>query len=162
MDTFFVLPFPPCPSYPCSSWRLSRGLLLHRLNRREAAIECALLSLQRYLWNWSAWDLLSSLINDGEEVGLWYLHLFPSCLCFLQLFSLLPLLPILSISLTHPLVHLFQIRTLNALHQPSENELGLCDRLLGPDSFPRSLWIMSLRANVLYHLHGKQTSCSFV
>lgn len=77
--------------------------------------------------------------------------------CSLQLFSLLPLLPIPS---THPLVHLFQIRTLNALHQPSDNELGLCDRLLGPDNFPRSLWIMSLRANVLYHLHGKPFSLS--
>lgn len=54
---------------------------------------------------------------------------------------------------THPLVHLFQIRTLNTLHQPSENELGLCDRLLGPENFSGSLWIMSLRANVLYHLH---------
>ena len=32
-------------------------------------MECALLSLQRYLWNWSAWDLLSGLINDSEEVG---------------------------------------------------------------------------------------------
>ncbi|KAI9455322.1 TPR-like protein [Lactarius psammicola] len=101
-----------------------RGLLLYRLNRREEAIECALLSLQHYLWNWSAWDLLSNLINDGEE-----------------LFSLLPLLPIPSI---HPLVHLFQIRTLNTLHQPSENEL---------ENFSGSLWIMSLRANVLYHLH---------
>lgn len=110
-----------------------RGLLLYRLNRREEAIECALLSLQSYPWNWSAWDLLSNLINDGEE-----------------LFSLLPILPMLSI---HPLVHLFQIRTLNTLHQPSENELGLCDRLLGPENFPGSLWIMSLRANVLYHLH---------
>jgi hypothetical protein len=47
----------------------SRGLILYRLNRREAAMECALLALQRYLWNWSAWDLLSSLINDSEEVG---------------------------------------------------------------------------------------------
>lgn len=72
----------------------------------------------------------------------------------LQLFSLLPLLPIPSV---HPLVHLFQIRTLNSLHQPSENELGLCDRLLGPENFPGSLWIMSLRANVLYHLHGKRS-----
>ncbi|KAH8996562.1 TPR-like protein [Lactarius hatsudake] len=110
-----------------------RGLLLHRLKRREEAIECALLSLQHYLWNWSTWDLLSNLINDGEE-----------------LFSLLPLLPIPSV---HPLVHLFQIRTLNTLHQPSENELGLCDRLLSPENFSGSLWIMSLRANVLYHLH---------
>jgi anaphase-promoting complex subunit 8 len=44
--------------------------MLYRLNRREAAMECALLSIQRYLWNWSAWDLLSSLINDSEEVSL--------------------------------------------------------------------------------------------
>ena len=43
------------------------------------------------------------------------------------------------------------------LHQPSENELGLCDRLLGPENFSGSLWIMSLRANVLYHLHGKSS-----
>ena len=52
-----------------SASRFSRGLILYRLNRREAAMECALLSLQRYLWNWSAWDLLSSLVNDSEEVG---------------------------------------------------------------------------------------------
>jgi anaphase-promoting complex subunit 8 len=58
------------------------------------------------------------------------------------------------LSPAHPLMQLFQIRTLNALHQPSENELGLCERLLGPSCFPNSLWIMSLRACVLYHLHG--------
>jgi anaphase-promoting complex subunit 8 len=57
------------PVVPVLMGRVSRGLLLYRLNRRDAAIECALLSLQRYLWNWSAWDLLSNLINDGEEVG---------------------------------------------------------------------------------------------
>ena len=59
---------------------VSRGLLLYRLNRRDAAIECALLSLQRYLWNWSAWDLLSNLINDGEEVGSWCHQLLSFCL----------------------------------------------------------------------------------
>ncbi|KAA1473901.1 TPR-like protein [Dentipellis sp. KUC8613] len=110
-----------------------RGLFLSRLNRREEAIEACLLSLQRYIWNWSAWTLLSSLIKDGEELS-----------------NLLPLMPIPP---THPLVHFFQIHTLNALHQPSENELGLCDRLLGSDYFPNSMWIMSLRACVLYHLH---------
>ena len=58
---------------------------------------------------------------------------------------------------THPLVQLFQVRTMNALHQSSENELGLCERLLGTDYFPHSLWVMSLRACVLYHLHGPFT-----
>ncbi|ETW80740.1 hypothetical protein HETIRDRAFT_61808 [Heterobasidion irregulare TC 32-1] len=110
-----------------------RGLLLYRLDRREEAIECTLLSLQRYSWNWSAWTLLSNLIHDGEELS-----------------ALLPLMPRPP---THPLVQLFQVRTMNALHQSSENELGLCERLLGTDYFPHSLWIMSLRACVLYHLH---------
>jgi anaphase-promoting complex subunit 8 len=49
---------------------------------------------------------------------------------------------------------MFQVKTLNELHNPSENELGLCDRLLSEELFPSSLWIMSLRACVLYHLHG--------
>ncbi|TFY83571.1 hypothetical protein EWM64_g439 [Hericium alpestre] len=110
-----------------------RGLFLSRLNRREEATEAILRSLQRYIWNWSAWSLLSDLIKDSEELS-----------------SLLPLMPL---PMTHPLVHLFQVRTLNSLHQPSENELGLCDRLLSSDYFPQSLWIMSLRACVLYHLH---------
>ncbi|KAI0058089.1 TPR-like protein [Artomyces pyxidatus] len=110
-----------------------RGLFLYRLNRRDEAMELTLLSLRKYAWNWSAWSLLSNLINDGEE-----------------LFSLLPLMPLPS---THPLVHIFQIRALNSLHQPTENELGVCDRLLDSELFPQSLWIMSLRACVLYHLH---------
>ncbi|THH20397.1 hypothetical protein EW146_g945 [Bondarzewia mesenterica] len=110
-----------------------RGLLLSRLSRREEAIECLLLSLQRYSWNWSAWMQLSNLIQDPEELS-----------------ALLPLVPLPP---THPLVQLFQIKTMNTLGQSSENELGLCERLLGNEYFPRSQWIMSLRACVLYHLH---------
>jgi anaphase-promoting complex subunit 8 len=53
---------------------------------------------------------------------------------------------------------MFQIKTLNELHNPSEHELGLCGRLLSKDFFPRSLWVMSLRACVLYHLHGQYVS----
>lgn len=49
---------------------------------------------------------------------------------------------------------MFQIKTLSELHQPTEGELALCDRLLGQDFFPNSVWLMSLRACVLYHLHG--------
>ena len=69
-----------------------------------------------------------------------------------QMTSLIPLLPLAP---THPLVHMFQIKTLNSLNNPSDHELALCDRLLSEDCFPQSLWIMSLRACVLYHLHGK-------
>jgi len=52
------------------------------------------------------------------------------------------------------MVQMFQIRTMNELHNPSEHELNLCDALLSHDYFPNSLWTMSLRACVLYHLHG--------
>jgi len=70
----------------------------------------------------------------------------------LQLSSLLHLIPL---PLDHPLVQIFQIKTLNELHNPSDHEISLCDRLLGPDFFPNSLWLMSMRACALYHLHGK-------
>ncbi|EMD37381.1 hypothetical protein CERSUDRAFT_114054 [Gelatoporia subvermispora B] len=110
-----------------------KALFLRRLSRREEAIESALLSIAGYPWNWSIWMVLGECLGDGEELS-----------------SLLPLLPLPP---THPLVQLFQIKTLNSLNSPTDNELGLCDRLLAEDSFPRSLWIMSLRACVLYYLH---------
>ena len=69
----------------------------------------------------------------------------------LQLSSLLPLLPLPA---SHPLLLMFQVKTLNSLNSPTDNELALCDRLLGEDFFPRSMWIMALRGNVLYYLHG--------
>lgn len=31
----------------------------------------------------------------------------------------------------------------------------MCDKLLGEEYFPRSLWLMAQRACVLYHMHGK-------
>ncbi|KAF9529366.1 hypothetical protein CPB83DRAFT_852543 [Crepidotus variabilis] len=110
-----------------------KALLFSRLSRREEAIEAALLSIAGFKWNWSTWTLLASCIGDGEELS-----------------SLLQIIPVTS---DHPLIQLFQIRTLNELHNPSENELQLCDRLLGSDFFPNSLWIMAMRAHVLYHLH---------
>ncbi|CAA7261631.1 unnamed protein product [Cyclocybe aegerita] len=110
-----------------------KALLFSRLSRREQAIECVLLSIAGFRWNWSAWTLLGSCIGDGEELS-----------------SLLQLIPLPS---DHPLVQLFQIKTLNELHNPSENEIQLCDRLLGEDFFPNSLWIMAMKAQTLYHLH---------
>ncbi|VDB95278.1 unnamed protein product [Peniophora sp. CBMAI 1063] len=110
-----------------------KALLLSRLSRRAEALEQCILSLKLYLWNWSVWILMSDLIKDAEELS-----------------RIFPLIPVHS---THPLIQLFQIRTLNVMHQPTDNELGLCDRLVGADFFPNSLWVMSLRACVLYHLH---------
>ncbi|KAJ7647249.1 hypothetical protein FB45DRAFT_892871 [Roridomyces roridus] len=117
------------------AWMLFlKALFLSRLTgRREEAIECAILSIAGFQWNWAAWALLASCIQDGEELS-----------------ALLPLLPIPS---THPLVQLFQIKTMNELHNPTDNELILCEQLLGPDYFPGSLWLMSLRACALYHTH---------
>jgi len=45
-----------------------KALFLCGLNRREEAIESALLSIAGYPWNWSTWILLGSCIGDGEEV----------------------------------------------------------------------------------------------
>ncbi|KAL0956553.1 hypothetical protein HGRIS_002690 [Hohenbuehelia grisea] len=110
-----------------------KSLFLSRLSRREEAIESALLSIAGFPWNWSAWTLLGTCIGDGDELS-----------------AILPLMPLLP---THPLVQFFQVKTMNELHSPSENELGLCDRLLSEQYFPNSLWIMSLRACVLYLCH---------
>lgn len=116
------------------SWHLFlKSLFLRRLERREEAIESALLSIAKYPWNWSVWTLLGECLGDGEELA-----------------SLLPLIPLPP---SHPLVQMFQVKTLNNLNNPTEHELGLCDRLLGGDYFPQSLWVMSLRACVLYHMH---------
>ncbi|KAL6305062.1 hypothetical protein BKA93DRAFT_246990 [Sparassis latifolia] len=119
-----------------------KALFLRRLSRREEAIESALLSIAGYPWNWAAWSVLGECLGDGDELA-----------------SLLPLIPLPSI---HPLVQMFQVKTLNSLNNPSENERRLCDHLLGEDFFPQSLWIMSLRACVLYYLHDfKQAEAQF-
>jgi anaphase-promoting complex subunit 8 len=130
-----------------------KALFLSRISRREEAIESALLSIAGYPWNWSTWSLLGSLIGDGEEVCIESpCFIEPNVEYLLQLTSLIPLIPLLP---SHPLVLLFQVNALNELHSPTENELACCDRLLGEHFFPDSLWVMSLRACVLYHLHGR-------
>ncbi|KAG0707330.1 hypothetical protein DFH29DRAFT_896893 [Suillus ampliporus] len=110
-----------------------KAVISSRLNRREEAIESIIRSISGYHWNWSVWTLLCNCVGDGDELS-----------------ALLPLLPLPA---THPLVLMFQIRTMNELHSPSENELAMCDRLLGDDCFRDSAWVMSLRACALYHLH---------
>lgn len=120
-----------------------KALFLSRVSgRRDEAIESALLSIAGFPWNWAAWTLLGSCIEDGEELS-----------------SILPLLPLPT---THPLVQIFQVKTMNELQVPSDHEIGLCEQLLGPSLFPGSLWIMSLRACALYHIHDfKQAQAQF-
>jgi anaphase-promoting complex subunit 8 len=55
---------------------------------------------------------------------------------------------------SHPLIEMFMVRMMNELYSATAAELDMCDHLLGPAFFPESLWIMSLRANVLYNLHA--------
>ena len=45
-----------------------KALFLHRLSRREEAIESALTSIATYPFNWSAWTLLGECVDDAEEV----------------------------------------------------------------------------------------------
>ncbi|KAJ7218008.1 hypothetical protein GGX14DRAFT_439216 [Mycena pura] len=120
-----------------------KALFLSRVNgRRDEATESAILSIAGFPWNWAAWTLLGSCIEDAGELS-----------------SILPLLPLPA---THPLVQMFQIKTMNELQIPADHELDLCDRLLSPDLFPGSLWIMSLRACVLYYTHDfKQSQTQF-
>ncbi|EIW82916.1 cell division control protein 23 [Coniophora puteana RWD-64-598 SS2] len=110
-----------------------KGLFLYRLSRRAEAIESVVLSLAEYAWNWSAWTLLGHCINDVEELA--------------SIVRLIPVDP------SHPILQMFQIKTMNDIQNPSQNELMLCDRLLSDNFFPTSAWVMSLRACVLYHLH---------
>ncbi|KAG8858171.1 Anaphase-promoting complex subunit 23 [Serendipita sp. 411] len=54
-----------------------KGLILHRLNRRDEAIESLILSVTAYPWNWSTWEALSRCIKDRIELAK-LRHLLPS------------------------------------------------------------------------------------
>jgi anaphase-promoting complex subunit 8 len=51
-------------------------------------------------------------------------------------------------------MQIFMVRMMNELYSTTPAELEMCDTLLGPAFFPQSLWLMSLRASVLYNLHS--------
>ena len=55
----------------------------------------------------------------------------------------------------HPLVDFLKIKVIVDLNNPVDEDLPLIDRLLKPEFFPGSAWLMGLRAATLYHLHGK-------
>ncbi|KAJ6520235.1 hypothetical protein C8R45DRAFT_53979 [Mycena sanguinolenta] len=110
-----------------------KALFLFRLARYGEAIDCVLLSIAALPWNWSAWQLLADCIHDPKSLS-----------TQLQKIKLPP---------SHPLVQIFMVRMMNELYSTTQTELEMCDTLLGPAFFPQSLFLMSLRANVLYNLH---------
>ncbi|KAF5368504.1 hypothetical protein D9758_002193 [Tetrapyrgos nigripes] len=117
-----------------------KAVILARLSRREECIEACIRSIMGFEWNWATWSLLSSCIGDNEELP-----------------ALLPLLPLPP---NHPLVLMLHLKTMIDLNNPTDNELELCDRLLASNCFPRSLWIMELRACLLHNLRDHTQSCN--
>lgn len=65
------------------------------------------------------------------------------------------LVPLIRLPHNHALILLFQAQCLLQLNYPNMNEASYCEALLGPDYFPRSLFIMTLHAKILFNLHGK-------
>ncbi|KAJ7687403.1 hypothetical protein B0H17DRAFT_1070090 [Mycena rosella] len=121
--------------YVAEPWLLFlKALFLFRLSRFDEAIDCALLSIVALPWNWSAWTLLGNCIHDPKSLA-----------THLEKIMLPP---------SHPLVQMFMVRMMNELYSTTATELEMCDHLLGLTFFPESLWIMSLRANVLYNLQA--------
>ncbi|KAJ7287200.1 hypothetical protein C8J57DRAFT_1167219 [Mycena rebaudengoi] len=111
-----------------------KALFLSRLSRHQEAIDCAILSIAAKPWNWSAWVLIGGCIHDPVT-------LFTSL-------EKIPLPP------SHPLVQMFLVKMMNELYSSTSSELDMCNQLLTREFFPESLWIMSLRANVLYNMHS--------
>ena len=54
-----------------------------------------------------------------------------------------------------PLTEFFKIKVIVDLQAPVDEDLVMADRLLKPEFFPESTWLMGLRATMLYHLHGE-------
>ncbi|EJD02696.1 TPR-like protein [Fomitiporia mediterranea MF3/22] len=110
-----------------------KALFLKRLSRKEEAVEAAILSIKGYPWNWSTWLLLANCLGDRDELG--------------AIISLIDLPP------NHPLIEFFKMKVIVDLHAPVDEDLRTINRLLKPDFFPESAWLMGLRAATLYHLH---------
>ncbi|KAJ7650735.1 cell division control protein 23 [Roridomyces roridus] len=110
-----------------------KALFLFRLSRITEAVECVLLSLASLPWNWSAWTLLGDCIHEPSQLAT---HLDN-----------------IALPAYHPAFQLFLVYMVAALRGTTLSELAVCDALLTSPYFPTSLWIMSLRARVLYSLH---------
>ncbi|CDO74456.1 hypothetical protein BN946_scf184979.g11 [Trametes cinnabarina] len=97
------------------------------MSRREEAIESAILSIAQYPWNWSTWAALGDCLSDGDELS-----------------SLLPLLPLPS---NHPLVLMFQVKTLNSLNNFTAAEAQF-RKILAID--PYRVDDIDILSNILY------------
>ncbi|KAG9039771.1 Anaphase-promoting complex subunit 23 [Tulasnella sp. JGI-2019a] len=103
-----------------------KGTILAALKRRPEAIECLILSVTAYPWNWSAWLQLGMLIEEPEEWTSLQKHL-----------------------LNHPTVKMLSLKILVEFNAAPDmldetiNELS--------DLFPHSLFIKSQRALLAYH-----------
>ncbi|KAG8886057.1 Anaphase-promoting complex subunit 23 [Tulasnella sp. 331] len=103
-----------------------KGLILGALKRRAEAIECLILSVTAYPWNWSAWLQLGALIEDPDEWTSLQKHL-PSQ----------PTLKMLSLKI---------LVDFNAAPDTLDETINELSEL-----FPHSLFVKSQRALLAYH-----------
>lgn len=123
----------------CAASHPSRSIVLKNLLRKPEAIEAALLSLQSYPWNWSAWRLLWDLVDDHNV-----------------LIRMKPLLP----PSDHPMTRIFLIGVMIESHAMTEELEEDLDRLV--EMWPDSLHIRTLQAHYAYSIRGEFLRFLFV
>ncbi|ELU37679.1 cell division control protein 23 [Rhizoctonia solani AG-1 IA] len=104
-----------------------KGVILARMNRRPEATEALIRSAKAYPWNWSCWKQLGRIIQDNDEFTGIRPHIGD-----------------------HPAATLFSVTVMIDLHAHAEGALDLLDRVRA--TFPKSLYLQALRAQIFYHL----------
>ncbi|KDN45537.1 hypothetical protein RSAG8_04861, partial [Rhizoctonia solani AG-8 WAC10335] len=104
-----------------------KGVILARMNRRPEATEALIRSAKAYPWNWSCWKQLGRIIQDNDEFTGIRPHIGD-----------------------HPAATLFSVTVMIDLHAHAEGALELLDRVRA--TFPKSLYLQALRAQIFYHL----------
>ncbi|KAF8342206.1 uncharacterized protein EI90DRAFT_2903838 [Cantharellus anzutake] len=118
-----------------------KGVILKGLIRKAEALECAVLSLRAYPWNWSCWTLLREVVDDYDVVAPAYLF---------QIDRLRPLLP------KHPMTKLFILSVMIDGHAMSPDLEEELDEML--QLFPESLYLKTLRARYAYSLRDYEAA----
>ncbi|CAE7192341.1 unnamed protein product [Rhizoctonia solani] len=104
-----------------------KGVILARMNKRPEATEALIRSAKAYPWNWSCWKQLGRIIQDNDEFTGIRPHIGD-----------------------HPAATLFSVTVMIDLHAHAEGALELLDRVRA--TFPKSLYLQALRAQIFYHL----------
>ncbi|CAE6413308.1 unnamed protein product [Rhizoctonia solani] len=104
-----------------------KGVILARMNKRPEATEALIRSAKAYPWNWSCWKQLGRIIQDNDEFAGIRPHIGD-----------------------HPAATLFSVTVMIDLHAHAEGALDLLDRVRA--TFPKSLYLQALRAQIFYHL----------